>query len=241
MTVSHAYITADDYMDADVAYLLGMLFGRGQLIEAGDVRRAVITLDIRRKLPKLPPGKSVSMDLELENERALNAARRRINELLDANVDIAPIREGQTTLSAVFVKQTIAWRDLKILCSNGVDRSNFLLPSVFFEFGQEIHKEFLRGFADVAVMPSWADNAYGRTARIAFPVVHANKRFANQLVKLLKNVKASPQLLPGTAAKRGSKKEHRIRLSADDYEPVGFCFQHKQTLLKVLADYNREE
>ena len=174
-------------MDNDVAYLLGMLFGRGQLIEDGDVRRAIITLDIRRTLPKLPPGITVQMDLDLENERALGLARRRVNELLDANVDITPVKEGQTALTAIFVKRTIAWRDLKVLCSNGTDRSNFRLPKVFFEFDKGIHLEFLRGFADVAVMPSWADNAWGTKARIAFPVVHANIYFARQLRKLLKS------------------------------------------------------
>lgn len=240
MTTFPCYITDDDYMDGDVAYLLGMLFGRGQLIENGDVRRAIITLRIRRELPKLPPGVTVQMNLDLENERALNGARRRINDLLDANVDISPIGKGQTALTAVFVKRTIAWRDLKALCSNGTDSGNFLLPNAFFDFPPDIHKEFLRGFADVAVMPSWADNAWGSHARIAFPIVHANKKFASQLLRIFELVGVSARPLEGSTRKRGSEKEHRVRVYAEEYEPIGFCFDHKQRLLKLLASYNRE-
>ena len=156
-------ITEDDYIDEDVAYLLGMLFGRGQLIEQGDLRRLVITLHIRRDIPKLPPKVKVpSLNLDLENERALNAIRRRINDLLDANVDIHTQKRGKTsraTLTAVFVKPTIAWRDLRCLCSNGSDNSNFILLESFFNLPRTLIEEFLRGFGDVAVTPSYADNA----------------------------------------------------------------------------------
>ncbi len=239
MTIEGGVLVGDDYVDTDVAYLLGMLFGRGQLIEERNSRRLIITLDIRRTLPKLPPGVQLDMDLDLENERALNVVRRRINDLLDANVDVAPIKKGTTTLTAVFVKPTIAWRDLKLLCSNGTDRSNFQLPQSFFALPVSLQKEFLRGFGDVAVMPSYADRDQAKRVRIAFPVVHGNSTFAKQLVKIFKKIDIDAKLLAGTAKKRGSKKEHRVRVYAEDYETVGFGFSHKQRLMKLLAEYNR--
>lgn len=239
-----AVIAGEDYIDEDVAYLLGMLFGRGQLIDQGDVRRLVITLHIRRDIPKLPPGvKAPSLNLDLENERALNAARRRINDLLDANVDIHTKKQGKTsraTLTAVFVKPTIAWRDLRYLCSNGSDNSNFLLPESFFALPETLYKEFLRGFGDVAVTPSYADNAWGQQARIAFPVVHNNTEFAQQLLTIFEQLDIAAQLLEGSASKRGgTRREHRIRLYAEEYEKVGFHFSHKNELLKILAEFNR--
>jgi hypothetical protein len=235
-----AYVTTSDYMDVDVSYLLGMLFGRGQLIEEGDVRRLVITLSIRRTLPKLPPGVApIDLDLDRENERALNGVRARINELLDANVDIVRIAKG-ATLTAKFVKRTIAWRDIKILCSGGDDRSNFRLPNAFFQFSPEIRKEFIRGFGDAAVTPSWADNERNMYARIAFPVVHANLRFAKQLQRLLKGLGSEPQFLAGSPRTRRGKREHRIRMRAEKYADIGFTFQHKNRLLQLLADFNRQ-
>lgn len=238
-----AIICANDYMDVDVAYLLGMLFGRGRLIEERDTRRLIIDLDIRRKLPKLPPGVELDreLDLELENERSLNKVRRRINDLLDANVDIAPVRNNQTSLTAVFVKNTIGWRDIRTLCGEGkTDRSTFQLPDAFFGFPRTIHEEFLRGFADVAAMPSWADNEHNVRARLAFPVVHRNATFANQLVNVLQKMDVNAKLLTGAAKVRGNRKEHRIRFYPEEYESIGFSFEHKQILLKVLADFNRD-
>jgi len=235
------YLTADDYMDSDVAYLLGMLFGRGTLFEQGDVRRLVVTLHIRRTLPKLPPDTPVlDMDLELENERSLNGVRRRINNLLDANVDIAPVRRGETALTAVFVKPTIGWRDLKALVCDGHDRADFKLPDSFFQFPRPIKEEFVRGFADVAVTPSWADNERNTYARVAFPVVHANLIFARQLERLLEALGTQPHFLEGSPRTRRGKREHRIRMRADAYEGVGFGFDHKNRLLRILADWNRQ-
>ena len=240
MNGNNGVLVADDYVDEDVAYLLGMLFGRGQLIEAGETFRLVITLKIRRTLPKTPPRRGIKMDLDLENERALNMVRRRVNNLLDANVDISTVKQGVATMTAVFVKRTIAWRDLKLLCSDGNDHSNFVLPETFFEVPSTLHKEFLRGFADVAVTPSYSDRDQAKRVRIAFPVVHDNARFADQLVKILDTLGVNPKLLSGTVAKRGSKKEHRIRVYAEEYEKIGFQFAHKQRLLKLFADYNRK-
>lgn len=244
MNASSGVVCADDYIDEEVAYLLGMLFGRGQLIDDGNVRRLIITLDIRKRKPVMPPGFEVEMDLDLENERALNYARRCVNDLLDANVDVSPIRQGKASLTAVFVKRTIAWRDLELLCSNGRDRASFVLPEFFFDLPSDYHKEFVRGFADIAVTPSFSDYVGKRddnpVARIAFPVVHDNMRFATQLLELLNVLGVKASLLEGSPRIRGSKKEHRIRMYADHYEKIGFHFEHKQTLLTKLAQYNRK-
>ena len=233
-----------DYIDEDVAYLLGMLFGRGQLIEDGALRRLVITLDIRKRTPVMPPGFEVATDLARENEHAVNYARSRINELLDANVEVTTPRRGKVELVGVFVKATIAWRDLKLLSSGGRDRKSFRLPDFFFDLPSVIHAEFVRGFADVAVTPSFSDYAGARAnqprARIAFPVVHENLHVAKQLQRLLEGLKVSAPMLEGSPEKRGSRKEHRIRPYADDYEHVGFRFKHKQMLLCNLAAYNRQ-
>jgi len=127
-----------------------------------------------------------------------------------------------------------------MLVSNGVDSSSFVLPKWFLAFEPTIHREFLRGFADVAVTPSWADNEYNRLARIGFPVVHDNLKFAKQLKRVFERLKIKAPLLEGSAAKRGSTKEHRIRPRAHDYENIGFSFPHKAKLLGLLAAYNRE-
>lgn len=205
MSGARGVVTANDYIDTDVAYLLGMLFGRGQLIEHGDLRRLVITLDIRRTLPKLPPGCTLEMNLDLENERALNQARQRVNNLLDANVDIVPVHAGKTTLTAVFVKPTIAWRDLRCLTCEGTDRSSFQLNPAFVEAGRTqrtILEEFVRGFADVAVTPSYADRDQATRVRVAFPVVNANLQFAKTLMQMFKLLGLSPSLLQGNPPRR---------------------------------------
>jgi len=235
-------ILGDDYIDTDVAYLLGMLFGRGSLTEKGNIRTLLVRVRILRRTPKLPPGAALDLDLEMENERALNRVRSRINELVGADVDILNVAPGESHLRAIFVKNTIGWRDLRLLTSDGSDNSDFLLPKEFLKAPGPVLREFVRGFADVAVMPSFSDNHFGKHARIAFPVVFANRKFAKQLMKILKALNTDPKFLSGDPAKRGgSVKEHRIRLYADEYSAVGFSFDHKNEILKLLVDHNRRE
>ena len=236
-------------MDGDVAYLLGMIFAHGKLIaDPSGVRRLVIDLPIRQDRPRMPRGfRLPDMNIAAENERALTCARRRINELLEVNVDLTTSANRKTaTLTAVFTKRTVAWRDIECLCSGGMDRKNFYLPGFFFDFPPEIHKHFVQGFADAASTPGTGDympSGRGKVYRIAFPVVYDNLRFARQLKKLFEKLGIRAGLLSGDPKKRGGKpREHRIRMRAEEYLAIGFsdCFKHKNLLLNALASANRK-
>jgi len=235
-----------DYLDKDVAYLLGMLFGNGQFIERGDTRTILINIRIVQPKPKLPPGCTLPepFDIARENERSLNAVRTRINELLEANVDVIQVGPKTSTLKAVFTKRTISWRNLKLLTSDGSSRHDFRLPKLFFDSEPSILKEFVRGFADVCVTPNAGDALPQGIQRIAFPVVYPNKTFARQLQRILKSLGVKTvNLCEGEASKRGGRaREHRIRVYADEYDDakIGFTFRHKQELLEILANYNRQ-
>ncbi|MDW8222584.1 MAG: hypothetical protein RMJ82_06520 [Gemmatales bacterium] len=108
------------------------------------------------------------------------------------------------------------------------------------EAEEPLLKNFLRGFADVAVTPSYADRDQAKRIRIAFPVVHRNRKFADDLLRTFQRLGVAAKPLEGVPEKRGPKgeKEHRIRVYAEDYEAIGFHFEHKQKILKVLAQWN---
>jgi hypothetical protein len=237
-----------DYIDVDVAYLLGMIFAHGKLMtQPGNVRRLIIEIPIRQDLPRMPPGTRLPFaSVAAENERALACARRRVNDLLEVNVDVTTSETRKTaTLAAVFTKRTIAWRNLECLCSRGVGRSSFLLPEFFFDFPAEIQEEFIRGYADAGVTPNAGDympSKRGKVYRIAFPVVYPNLRLARQLVLLFERLGLRPGLLLGDPARRGGRaREHRVRLKAEEYSSIGFsqCFRHKQAMLDALAKANK--
>jgi len=239
-------MTHQDYMDTDMAYLLGMVFAHGQLITQGDIRRLVITVPIRQTAPRLPEGKSLphEIDIAAENERSVNQVQRRINELLEVNVNVSAPTRRNVRLTAVFTKRTIGWRNLECLCMGGTNPASFQLPMFFFRLEREIRKEFIRGYADAAVTPNAGDAlpAPHNIQRVAFPVVYANERFAAQLLKLLRGAGLkSASMLSGSPKVRGGRpREHRIRIRADEYEAIGFSFRHKQEMLRLLAEYNRE-
>lgn len=243
-----------DYLDGDTAYLLGMLFGRGKLLDYGSCRYVQVELEIRRTTPKLPPLDElglpqnlyqklrtlVDMDLALENERAVSRLRERMTELLEGNVEVIPLGQQRVVLRVGYFRHNLIWRNLKLLCGNGTDRGNFALPKDFFRQNGDILKQFLRGFADVAVTPSYADRDQAKRVRVAFPVVHRNEKFANQLKKIFRKLTVRASLLLGDPDKRGSEKEHRLRVYAEDFWPIGFSeyFPHKNELLEAFRDWN---
>ena len=112
-----------DYLDEDTAYLLGMLFGRGKLLDYGSCRFVVVELEIRRTTPKLPPlhepglpqdlqqklQSLAGMNLALENERAVSRLRERMTELLESNVDVIQLSQQRVALRVGYFRHNLIW------------------------------------------------------------------------------------------------------------------------------------
>lgn len=233
-----------DYLDADVAYLLGLITARGTFYLQGDVRRLLI--DFPHKLLKAnpPPGLGLDFDVQKETRLALDDVRRRVNELLEVNVEINRMRHN-VQLVAVFTKNTMAWRNLRALFRNRSSYKKFAIPSVIFEAPHTWQKEFVRGYADAAATPSHADRDWTEIQRIVLQVQHENWYLPIQLCKLLQVDLGTgvENILYGHPNLRGAKnwaKEHRIRIYAENFKPIGFYFSYKQQILEAMIEWNRK-
>jgi hypothetical protein len=248
-----AYICVDDYLDPDVAYLLGLITARGQFYVEGDIRRLVITFPYRIFKAKPPEGADLRYDIPTEMRLCLDDVRNRINELLEVNVSILPSKFN-TQLVAVFTKNTMSWRNLTTLLKYRSSFHEFEVPAVIYQTPRDIQLEYIRGFADAAATPSNSDyEQYGagspKIHRIVLQVNHENWLLPIQLCRLLQVHLEVPvqHILWGHPNLRDSgnkgkawAKEHRIRIYAENFLPVGFHFPFKQRILNAMAEINTD-
>ena len=246
-----AIITVDDYLDPDVAYLLGLITARGQFYVDGDIRRLVINFPFRLFQAKPPENSKLRFDIPTEMRLCLDDVRNRINELLEVNVSIVPSKFN-TQLLAVFTKNTMAWRNLTTLLAHKSSYEEFEVPAIIFEVPRDIQLEYVRGFSDASATPTNSDYAqFGGDSpkfhRIVLQVNHKNWRLPVQVCRLLQVRLAIPvqHILWGHPNLRDPQgkgkqwaKEHRMRIYAEDFTPVGFHFPFKQKILEEMAKIN---
>jgi len=77
-----------DYLDEDVAYLVGMIVARGSFHQDGDVRRLVIQFPYRLDAMTPVPGSQANMNRETALRLSLDGIRARITELLEVDLRV---------------------------------------------------------------------------------------------------------------------------------------------------------
>jgi len=235
-----------DYIDPDVAYLIGMIVARGTFHQDGDVRRLVIRFPYRHEAMTPIPGSKVSLDRETALRLGLDGIRARISELLEVDVRVER-KAREVSLYAVFPKETIGWRDLRFITDRKTNYLEFEVPEIIFDADIDIRKEFLRGVADTSCEPSYADRDQQERQRIVIQVQFGNWVLPVQLCRFLQEYMGVPvsNVLwghPNIRAPRGTgwAKETRIRIFADAFVPIGFNFGYKQQIFEEMVEFNLE-
>lgn len=240
-----------DYIDQDVAYLLGLIIARGEFHVENDVRRLAVSFPYRSDAVAALPGSLLkTQSRETAIRLGIDDVRKRVEELLETQLSVEKTKH-LLTMKAVFTKQTIGWRDLRFLTANRVNCAEFEVPEVLFQASREIAVEFIKGFADASSDPSPADaDSRDRQRphhRVVLQVQFGNWRLPVQICQLLQTKLDVPvsHILWGHPNLRapggggGWAKETRIRIFAEDFEKIGYYFRFKQDVFKELVDANK--
>lgn len=234
-----------DYLDADVAYLVGMITGRGVLVDDGS--RFIITINF----PFVNP------ELEGYNQFAsfvtsiVQTVLPRLKALLGETLDISTSPQESVTFRAEFPSTHIVVRNLKLILENHLDYREFVVPTVIRECRDvEIVREFIRGFADVAGNIRRSNRDWAGVHRVYLDVLNENWTLPVQLCYLLQEKLRVPvaNILWGhpnlrdphaNTTQSSPFREHQIRIYAHHFLQVGFYMEHKQAVLEALANENR--
>ncbi len=108
-----------DYIDADVAYLLGLIMARGRISESGGVKQVIIefpyrSLEVDGFAGTVHTSDAIKLGLQQIQERVL--------ELTGSDVSIV---SGEKSVSLVlrFLRNTMVWRNIRgVMCWNTIGK-----------------------------------------------------------------------------------------------------------------------
>ncbi len=229
-----------DYMDEDVAYLLGMLVARGEVISGEGLNRIIIHFP---RGPLLAQGINLSFDTDTEIRLGIEKIRERVAELLGGDIQTV-VGDASIDLVVQFTRSTIAWRDIRMLLNYKTSFPYFRIPDLFFEDGIPIDwiREFVKGYSDVAgnLRPANRDQAGRYRVRLDTLNYPSNWETPVKLCLLLQdrlNVPV-PSVIWGHPNLGREWREHQLNVYPEDFLNVGFYFGYKQKVLEELARHN---
>ena len=235
----------DNYMDHDVAYLLGMVVGRGSMTETGNDRRLVIDFPYRALHAK---GVSQSFDQPTHLELAVYNIRNRIEQLVEAEFD-TNITRSKCQFIMRFGRKNTSWRNLRVITEGQTSYRASVVPQRILGAPEDIQKEFMRGLADVCGFVR-ASNHFHGAHRVYIQIPAQNWRLPVSLCRLLQVHLGVPvQLIqwnhpntriPNQTEKKLTSREHQLKIFAHAFVSVGFYVDYKQRILEELAELNKD-
>lgn len=171
------------FIDPDMAYLLGLIVGRGTIRESGGMKQLIIEYPFRNLEAK---GITKSFDAKDKILLSIDDTINRLGELTEA----APkkvVSKNAVSIILESTKNSLLWRNINKLLEGKTSFREMNVPAVIFDSDEEIKKEFLRGIADVtgSIGTSGRDQA-GRH-RVYISILNDNWKLPIQICKLLQD------------------------------------------------------
>lgn len=232
----------DDYIDADVAYLAGLIVARGT-IETGNQRRLIIQFPFSKL-------KATGITKSYDQGKSINLGmakiRERMEELLSTYVKVNSSFGKKVEIVADFTHNSMTWRNILLLMGEARNYHNFEIPPIIFDrdLPKDWKIEFIKGFGDVAGNVRKSNRYINKRFRVRLDVMNSPKNWVVpvQLCSLLQDHLDVPvQMISwGHPNMNRGFREHQINIFAEAYLPIGFSLEHKQEILAELAAANSE-
>jgi hypothetical protein len=234
-------------MNNEMAYLIGMICGNGT-IRRGD-NETNISIEIPHKKQLTESGQDVLIYVKASIADIKNV----LEPLVGTNINFVQSK-NVTTLSFTKRNEDLLIREILRLIGNSVSHENIRIHSEVFNYSEDMKKQFLRGFADVT-------GYITRSGAYIIPYMHRvylevphNWFLVVDICNLLKIINipvqnidwAHPNIRDGNLRKYNEghinfwKKEHQIKIFANEFLPVGFSISHKVKALHHLSDELKE-
>lgn len=238
-------LLVNDYLDPDVAYLLGMIVARGTLHERQGVREIVIEFPYQNLNIEIDDvGGTRTFNVPQSIELGLGRIRERVLELLDCDIKINSF-DNNLHMVLTMTRRTIGWRNILLQLDGKMSFRVMNVPQMLFhpDITTDIRLEFIRGYADVAGNIRRANRYVDGRNRVRLDVLNDNWQLPVQLCRLLQvhldipvqNINwGHPNLGRGL-------REHQINIFVTLFERIGFIFEHKQQVLRHLIEQDQNE
>lgn len=231
-------------MNIEMAYLVGMILGNGE-IQRG-TRETSVTIDIPYKNLYTDDNKDVSIYV-----KASTVDIRAIVEPLIGHDLIITQSRNSTKMTFIKSNEEYIMREILHLIGNGSHHSTMRMSPELFTITTDEKKALLKGIADVTAYIRKSNLAFGQEgAHRVYIEIPGNWFMVIDIANMLKEVDvpvqtidfAHPNFRDGQLKKYNEgkvnfwKKEHQIKIFANEFLPIGFNIKHKQDALEKYSE-----
>ena len=231
-------------MNNEMAYLIGMILGNGEVQRKTDC--TTITIELPHKNLIDDEGREVSVYVK----SSLADIRGIIEPLIGYSLPISQTKRA-TQFSFTMPNSDYTMREILRFIGNGVHHSTMTMNDELFNMKTDEKKELLRGIADVTGYIRKSNIAFGQDGcHRVYIEIPGNWQMVIDIANMLKDLAIPVQTIDfGHPNFRDSnlkkynegkpyywKKEHQVKIWANEFLPIGFNIVHKQRALERYAD-----
>ncbi len=231
-------------MNTEMAYLLGMILGNGEIQR--DNTKTRVTIDIPHKNLYTDDMKDVRVYV-----KASTVDIRSIVEPLIGNNLTVTQNKRSTLMTFVKANDEYTTREILRFIGGGRHHSTMRMNPDLFSITADEKKTLLRGIADVTGYIRKSNIAYGQDgAHRVYIEIPGNWYMVIDIANMLKAVDVPvqtidfghPNFRDGDMKKYNQgkpyfwKKEHQVKIFANEFLPIGFNIKHKQEALEKYSE-----
>ncbi len=231
-------------MNTQMAYLIGMILGNGEVQRKSDT--TTITVELPHKNLIDDEGREVSVYVK----SSLADIRGIVEPLIGYSLPISQTKMA-TQFSFTMPNADYTMREILRFIGNGVHHSTMTMNDELFGMKTDEKKELLRGIADVTGYIRKSNIAFGQDGcHRVYIEIPGNWQMVIDIANMLKDLDIPVQTIDfGHPNFRDSnlkkynegkpyywKKEHQVKIWANEFLPIGFNIVHKQRALERYAD-----
>lgn len=226
-------------MNVEMAYLVGLILGNGE------IQRGSTSTNITIDLPHKNLYTYDKKDIQIYVLASIVDIRAIIEPLIGHELTVTSLKNS-TKLSFVKDNKEYVIREIIRLIGNGSHHSTMRMNEDLFKITRDEKKSLLRGIAD--------STGYIRKSNIAFGIpwehrvyieIPGNWYMVIDIANMLRDIDVPvqtidfghPNMRDANLTKFNSgypnfwKKEHQIKIYANEFLPIGFNIKHKQEAL----------
>lgn len=227
-----------------MAYLLGMILGNGEIQRNNTETR--VTIDIPHKNLYTDDLK----DVQVYVKASTVDIRSIVEPLIGYNLTITQTKRS-TVMTFVKPNDEYITREILRFIGGGKHHSTMRMNSDLFSITNDEKKSLLKGIADVTGYIRKSNIAYGQDgAHRVYIEIPGNWYMVIDIANMLKDVDVPvqtidfghPNFRDGELKKYNQgkpyfwKKEHQVKIFANEFLPIGFNIKHKQEALEKYSD-----
>lgn len=229
-------------MNIEMAYLLGLVCGNGE------IKRGASETNVSIEIPHKKLATEQNNDVRIYVKASIADIRNILEPLIGTGISFIP--ENNKSIIAFTKKNTdYLMREILRFIGRASSHENIRVSSDVFEFTRDQKIYFLKGFADVTGYIRRSNYFFEKYLHRIYLEVPHNWELVIDICNLLKDIDipvqaidwAHPNMRDGNLRKYNEgfpdfwKKEHQIKIWANEFEPIGFAVIHKKESLNIFA------